>query len=138
MTKLLKLDFGTLKIINNNILISELNEGILLDVESNRRLLQIGLEEFGGKPYGYISNRVYSYAVDPLVYKESADYPALIAIAVVTEREIGRKSAQVERSFYYDKNSFEIFSSLDKAVAWMSASLQQVKTDTLQRQEILP
>ena len=73
MTKLLKLDFGTLKIINNNILISELNEGILLDVESNRRLLQIGLEEFGGKPYGYISNRVYSYAVDPLVYKESAD-----------------------------------------------------------------
>jgi len=127
MTKTFKLDFGTLKIIHKNILMSELNEGILLDVESNRKILQIGLEEFQGQPYGYISNRIFSYAVDPMVYKESADYPALKAIAVVTEREIGRKSAQVERSFYNDKNSFEIFGSLNEAIAWVSESLEQVK-----------
>ena len=119
------LDFGILRILPENILVSELNEGILLDVNSNKILLQIGLEEFQGQPYGYISNRIYSYAVDPMVYKESADYPALRAIAVVSDREIGRKSAQVERSFYNNKNSFEIFSTLDTAVTWIKESLQE-------------
>lgn len=127
MNKIFELDFGTLKVIHNNILISELHEGILLDVQSNRKILEIGMQEFQGKPYVYISNRVHSYAVDPMVYKESADYPALKAIAVVTEREIGIRSAQVERSFYKDKNSFEIFSSLEMAVSWMLESLLKVE-----------
>lgn len=130
MKKIIKLDFGILKILPNNILVSELNEGILLDVKSNKKLLQIGFDEFQGQPYGYISNRIYSYAVDPMVYKESADYPALTAIAVVSDREIGRKSAQVERSFYSNKNSFEIFSSLDTAVIWIQESLKQVNLVT--------
>lgn len=124
MKKLLQLDFGIVKIYPNNILVSELNEGILFDVESNRKLLQIGAEEFQGEVYGYISNRIYSYAVDPMVYKESAEYPALKAIAVVSPREIGRRSAQVERSFYKDRNSFEIFSSFEDAKAWVTQSLK--------------
>ena len=107
-----------------------MNEGILFDVESNRKLLQIGAEEFQGEAYGYISNRIYSYAVDPMVYKESAEYSALKAIAVVSPREIGRRSAQVERSFYKDRNSFEIFSTLDTAVTWIKESLQQVDLAT--------
>ena len=130
MNKTITLNFGILRILPENILVSELNEGILLDVNSNKILLQIGLEEFQGQPYGYISNRIYSYAVDPMVYKESADYPALRAIAVVSDREIGRKSAQVERSFYNNKNSFEIFSTLDTAVTWIKESLQQVDLAT--------
>ena len=124
MTKILELDFGTIKIYPNNILVSELNEGILFNVESNRKLLQIGAEEFQGKEYGYISNRIFSYAVDPMVYKESAEYSALKAIAVVSPREIGRKSAQVERSFYKNKNSFEIFSSFEEAAVWVNKSLK--------------
>ena len=124
MKKRLQLNFGIVKIYPNNILVSELNEGILLDVESNRKLLQIGAEEFQGEAYGYISNRIYSYAVDPMVYKESAEYSALKAIAVVSPREIGRRSAQVERSFYKDRNSFEIFSSFEDAKAWVTQSLE--------------
>ena len=124
MKKILELDFGIVKIYPNNILVSELNEGILFDVESNRRLLQIGAEEFNGEIYGYISNRIFSYAVDPMVYKESAEFSALKAIAVVSQREIGRKSAQVERSFYKNKNSFEIFSSFEEAAVWVNKSLK--------------
>ena len=79
----LKLDFGKFTFIDN-ILIAELNEGILLDVEKNRKLLEIGRKMFKKGSYGYISNRVHSYAVNPMVYLESASTPTLKGIAVVT------------------------------------------------------
>lgn len=116
------LDFGVVRIFDN-ILVSELKEGILFDVKNNRKLLSIGTEEFKGNPYGYISNRIYSYAVDPLVYRESADHSSLKAIAIVTNHELGQKSAELERSFYSDKNKFEIFTSYEDAMIWMKHTL---------------
>lgn len=125
MTKVIELDFGTLRI-SHNLLVAELKEGILLDVESNRKLLEIGQREFKGNPYGYISHRIFSYAVDPLVYRESAEFPALKAIAVVSPSPIGRQSAEVERKFYKEKGSFEIFESFEEAHSWINITLSSV------------
>lgn len=122
MIKQFDLKFGTVKIYDR-ILVSELNEGILFDVESNRKLLSIGEEEFGGEAYGYISHRKTSYAVDPMVYRESAEYENLKAIAVITGSEIGFRSARVERTFYKNKNSFEIFTSFEEASEWIQQCL---------------
>lgn len=69
---ILNLDFGKVWF-KENILIAELNEGILFDVQDNRELLNIGRENFSSHPYGYISYRVNSYAVNPMVYRESAN-----------------------------------------------------------------
>ena len=125
MTRIYELDFGIVKILNN-ILVSELKEGILFDVESNRKLLDIGAKEFQGKPYGYISNRIFSYAVDPMVYRESATHPPLKAIAVVANNEMGWQSAQVEKNFYNASNRFRIFTSYDEAVTWMNQTLTEI------------
>lgn len=122
MKKQIELDFGKVQIYDN-FLVAELNEGILLDVENNRTLLAIGYSEFRGNPYGYISNRVYSYAVDPLVYRESAEFPSLKAIAVVSPSLIGRKSAEVERNFYKEKGTFAIFESFEEAYSWINTAL---------------
>lgn len=122
MKKVIELEFGKVEIYDN-FLVAELNEGILLDVENNRRLLEIGYTEFKGNPYGYISNRIFSYAVDPLVYRESAEFPSLQAIAVVSPSSIGRQSAEVERNFYKDKGTFEIFESFEEAYSWINAAL---------------
>ncbi|HET7360493.1 MAG TPA: hypothetical protein VFI78_01020 [Salinimicrobium sp.] len=123
MIKKLELNFGTIKIYEDNLLVSELKEGILFDVESNRQLLTIGTEAFKGKPYAYISNRINSYAVNPMVYRESADYQNLKAIAVVTNCPYGQKSAQVEQKFYKYKNSFEIFKTFEEAKSWVKRAL---------------
>lgn len=123
ISKFLELDFGKVWF-KENILIAELNEGILFDVENNRKLLKIGKEKFSGEPYGYISYRKYSYAVNPMVYLESASTPDLKAIAVVTTNEIGKNNAILEKQFYKESNSFEIFSSLEEAIAWMSVQLR--------------
>lgn len=122
MKKVIELEFGKVQIYDN-LLVAELNEGILLDVENNRTLLAIGYTEFCGNPYGYISNRTYSYAVDPLVYRESAEFPSLKAIAVVSASSIGRQSAEVERKFYKDKGTFEIFESFEEAYSWINTAL---------------
>ena len=98
MIKIIEFDFGTIKVYDH-LLVSELKEGILFDMNSNRKLLDLGAEEFKGKPNKYISHRVNSYAVDPLVYRESAEYSSLKAIVVVTTNPIGIQSAEVERSF---------------------------------------
>lgn len=118
----LSVDFGKIWF-KENILIAELNEGILFDVESNRKLLQIGNDTFFGQPYGYISHRVNSYAVNPMVYRESAGTSNLKAIAVVTTNDTCRQNAFLERAFYKDHNSFEIFESLDEAVEWIKTKL---------------
>ncbi|HKJ47661.1 MAG TPA: hypothetical protein VJ973_01150 [Christiangramia sp.] len=122
-SKEIKLDFGTVYI-HENILIAKLNEGILFDLESNQKLLQIGSEIFQNENYGYISHRVNSYAVDPMVYIESANNDNLKAIAVVSENEMTRRNAEeVEKKFYKDNNCFEVFQTLEEAVKWIKTRI---------------
>lgn len=122
MINKIELDFGTITIFDK-ILVCECKEGVLLDVTRNRKILEIGGEVFNEEDFGYISNRINSYAVDPMVYRESAEYPQLKAIAVVTQSDIARKSAVVEQKFYTNKNSFQIFSSLEEAKDWVKEIL---------------
>ena len=131
MIKKIELDFGILYVYDK-ILVSELHEGVLLDVLNNRKILEIGQDTFKRDPFGYISNRVNSYAVNPMVYRESAEHPQLKAIAVVSQNEMGRKSALLEQQFYTNKNSFQIFSDLEEAKKWMSSVISSYsKIDSL-------
>ncbi|NJW52551.1 hypothetical protein [Salinimicrobium oceani] len=118
MNKQVKLDCGVIWV-QDKMLVNEMNEGALLDVETNRMILQIGVDHFKNEPFGYISNRVNSYAVNPMVYRESAEHPQLKAIAVVSENPMVRESARLEQQFYTNRNSFQIFSSLEEAKTWM-------------------
>ncbi len=65
----LKLEFGTVTFFKN-IQIAELNEGILFDIPKNQELLALARERFNNQPYGYISNRVNSYSVNPIIYMD--------------------------------------------------------------------
>lgn len=123
LSKEIKLEFGSVYI-HQNILIAELHEGILFDLDSNQKLLDLAADIFKGASYGYISHRVNSYAVDPMVYIKSANTHNLKAIAVVSENEMSRRNAEeVEKKFYKGSNSFEVFSSLEEAIAWISTKI---------------
>tara|TARA_B100001063_G_C16523192_1_gene432690 strand:- start:231 stop:605 length:375 start_codon:yes stop_codon:yes gene_type:complete len=119
VTEFMELEFGQVRIFQN-ILIAELNEGVLFNANNNSELLKIGNEVFKNRPYGYISLRKNSYAVDPLVYREAALAENLKAIAVVSENELIKLNAHnVERQFYKDSGSFEVFDSLEEAINWI-------------------
>jgi len=119
----IELDFGSVSI-HEDFIVAKMNEGILFDISKNETLLEMGTEVFQGKPYAYISHRVNSYAVDPMVYKQSAKFPNLKVIAVVSENEMTRTLAStVEREFYTDSNCFKVFTELKNATSWVQGKL---------------
>ena len=119
----IELDFGSVSI-HEDFIVTKMNEGILFDISKNETLLEIGTEVFKGKPYAYISHRVNSYAVDPMVYKQSAKFPNLKIIAVVSENDMTRTLAStVEKEFYIDANSFKVFAELEDATSWVQEKL---------------
>ncbi len=122
MAKKVELDCGVIWV-HDRILINEMNEGALLDVETNRQILEIGRNNFGKEFFGYISHRINSYAVNPMVYRESAEHSQLKAIAVVSSNPLTRQTARLEQQFYANKNSFGIFSSLEEASQWMKEQI---------------
>ncbi|MHA6280996.1 hypothetical protein ACXYMT_12525 [Salinimicrobium sp. CAU 1759] len=122
MKKKVQLDCGVIWV-HDRILVNEMDEGALLDVETNREILEIGCNNFGEEFFGYISHRINSYAVNPMVYRESAEHPQLKAIAIVSENKLVRETARLEQQFYTNKNSFGIFSTLEDAIDWMNEQI---------------
>lgn len=114
----IELDFGKITIVDN-VLIAELKEGILFDIEDNRKLLNLGHKIFKGMPYGYISNRVNSYAVNPMIYLDSSSTTNLKAIAVVSSNPMCQNNTILEKQFYKEENSFEVFDTLESAINWI-------------------
>jgi hypothetical protein len=71
----------------------------------------------------YISNRVSSYSVNPLVYKQAEKIPNLVAIAVIPSNEKIRISAQYESQFY--DRPFGIFDNLSDAIQWVQKIIEK-------------
>lgn len=109
-------DFGKVKI-QDNIVVAEMKEGITFDINYNAELLQFCKNHYREKTYGYISNRVHSYAINPTVYMDTAKNSNIRAIAVVSSDPIHRKNVAIERQFF--GYPFEVFATLEEAIAWI-------------------
>ncbi len=108
--------FGSLQIAGNTV-IGTLNEG----VEANWSLLeQVALwaqQRFDGAPWAYISNRVNSYSIDPLVYHRAIECKGLIAIALVCRNEQQIRNVSVEKLYCRDI-TLQHFLDLQQAIDW--------------------
>ena len=100
----------------DDFIINQVKEGVVIEPIHNDLLNEIVQEHFSGKNMIYISNRVKSYSVNPLIYPETEKIPNIIAIALIPKTETMRKNAIYEREFY-DK-PYEIFDCLTDAIAW--------------------
>lgn len=109
-------DFGTVQIIDN-IVIAEINEGVIFDENENIQLLEFCEEILGDRPYGYISLRTNSYTVNPTVYLQASKVKNIEAIAIVSTSSPNMSNASVEKIFF--SNPFESFNTLDQAKNWM-------------------
>ncbi|WP_179345272.1 hypothetical protein [Winogradskyella ursingii] len=107
-------------------IINQIKEGVVIEPHHNDKLNEVIQEHFSGKDMVYVSNRVKSYSVNPLVYPETKQIPNLIAIAMIPLTETMRKSAQYEKQFF-DK-PYQIFDSLSKAIQWVHQILNEKVT----------
>lgn len=99
--------------------INQIKEGVTVEAPHDKKINQIVQNHFSGKDMVYISNRIKSYTVDPLIYPRVELIPNMLAIAIVPKTFAMRKNAEYERNFY-DK-PFEIFDTLSEAILWAGA-----------------
>jgi hypothetical protein len=107
-------------------LINQIREGSTITKHHSEVLDEVITKHFGDKPIVYISNRVMSYAVDPITYLDAAKIKNLIAIAIVTQDPNFKKSAEYERKFY--NKPFKIFTTLSDAIAWVQKVALPIET----------
>jgi len=98
-------------------LVNQIRQGITVRTEHNKTLREIIDLHFTNKPLVYISNRHFSYAVDPLTYIATSKIHNLLAMAIVATTEISRSNALLEK-YFYDK-PFEVFPTLSEAMVWV-------------------
>ncbi|WP_431135513.1 hypothetical protein [Psychroserpens mesophilus] len=101
----------------DDFLIKQVKEGVTIDMEKVDDFRHILNKHFDNKNMAYISNRVTSYSVNPLVYKEAEKISNMVAIAIIPANDKMRTSVEYESQFY-DK-PFGIFDNLTEAIKWI-------------------
>lgn len=109
-----KLSFCTL-LTSDNIIIAEINEGVVLNQDMSDDIIYFSSVVFKNNPFVYITNRINSYAVDPIIYKDVSQLETLKGFAVVSTT-LSARNAEIERLFL--NKPFEIFSDLEEAKLW--------------------
>ena len=104
-----------------NYLINQINDDVTISLEHVEDLRLLIKKHYHTRKLVYISNRVNSYTVDPLVYPEVALIPNLLGMAIVTKTEINKKNATFEQLFY--KKEFRVFSTLEQSIIWSTEVL---------------
>ena len=116
--KIEKYDFGTLKIGNHHI-IGEMDEAADIHLDTVSRIIKIANKRFNGERWVYISNRINSYSLNPLVHMEAPKFDNnMVAFAVVTNKMSQRSNADLEKYFSEEQYKFECFLKLDEAITW--------------------
>jgi hypothetical protein len=119
--KIINCDFGEFLIYGNYVM-GIINKGVVFDKKKYEILLEIFRGHFKDRPFGYISNRIHSYTIDPMMYKNVSNLDDLFAIAVVSNNSISvERSYKIEQFFY--KGHFRHYDNLNDAHKWLSPLL---------------
>ena len=112
-----KFEFGTFYFFEH-IVVSEINEGVTLVFDNTKDLIQLINDTYQGRPFGYLSNRVNSYSVDPTgYYKVEEQFPNMAGFAVVYYSPFMQGTLKIEKLFL--NAPFQGFDELNKAFDWL-------------------
>lgn len=111
----LDLEFTHLKFYQDYV-VSTIKEGTILEEQQVNELIDICKEHYADEAFVYISNRRYSYTVNPLIYLNLFKIENLEGIAVASSNPEALKTANFERHF--SQVTVELFEGLDEAKAW--------------------
>ncbi|MDH7446837.1 hypothetical protein [Aquimarina sp. 2201CG14-23] len=122
MIRLYELDFCRLEI-HKDYVLAIMHEGIIVSVENNSILIKIAEKHFKKTPFVYITHRINSYSVDPIVYIKTAKIPNLLGFAVVSNDPIQKTLTKYEKSFF--NKEFRRFDDIKSALAWKNEMIKK-------------
>ncbi len=106
-----------------NYLVIEVAEGICFGYEKAKELSILTNLHFENRPFGYISNRINSYSIEPTDYMRIKDvFPNLKAFAAVVYNRVQQTSVNIENMFL--QNGITTFQDLETAQTWIKAELE--------------
>ncbi len=111
--------------LHDNYAVAVMNEGIVVDKENNAILVDIAKKHFQNTPFVYITNRINSYSVDPIIYINTAKVKSLKGFAIVSKDPIQKAHAKYEKTFF--SKEFKQFDTLKAALKWKDDILEKYK-----------
>lgn len=121
-------DFGELTVSDeDHIVIGKMADGTVVDETAVCRMNELANSIYKGKPWIYISDREFSYSLDPMLYqKELKVEENMVGFIVVAHRPLTRKVAEFESTFKNKKYAFVVCSSLSEATDIARKMLSQL------------
>ena len=113
----IELDFCALKFFDNYV-ICEVFEGETLSTKESEIQTEIIIDYYKDKPFGYISHRIHSYAVNPSVYLKSCNTNGFLGFAIVSNNRLALQNAEIEKQFCNKK--LKTYTKLEDAIDWFN------------------
>ncbi len=110
------LDVGKIQVYDNYI-VAIFDEGATLTLERAYQIIGISEIHFRDRPFGIISQRIHSFAIDPVVYTYLRELENLKAYAIVSSREVDMHNFNIERMFY--KKPMKFYIEYGNALNWV-------------------
>lgn len=111
-----------------NFIVVTIREGVLFDTAELQAIHEIFDTFYPTTNFGYISNRINDYTINPTCYFESSKYPRLLGMAIICNTESGKRMANYEKSFY--KRPYEVFESMETGEQWIHTLLKSSTCET--------
>ncbi len=118
------LDIATVQVFDNY-MVAIYNEGCTVTLERAYQIIGISEIHFRDKPYGFISFRKNSYAIDPTIYNYVRELENLKAYAIVSIKEMDMHNFNIEKMFY--KKPMKFFIDYNNALAWVKKKVKASK-----------
>ncbi|WP_299887981.1 hypothetical protein [uncultured Lacinutrix sp.] len=105
-----------------NLIVSEINDGVHLDYESLKEVIDIIKLYFNDKNFGYISNRINNFSASPLDFSKLDSFTLnLKHYCSVTYSQLGTMNSRLEQQFC--KLPFKNFDNIIDAYKWTESML---------------
>jgi len=130
MMQAFEFDFGQLIVLKeDHIVIGRMAKETVVNEDIVCKINDLANSIYMGEPWIYISDRVSSYSVDPMLYQKVFDIKENMAgFIVVAYRPMTKKVAEIENSFKSKKYEFVVCSSLSEATNEARKRLAQFRS----------
>ncbi|PIF00585.1 MAG: STAS/SEC14 domain-containing protein [Maribacter sp.] len=118
------LGIGTIQVYDNY-MVANFEEGSTLTLERAYQIIGISEIHFRDRPFGYISLRRNSYAIDPTIYTYLRGLENLKGFAIVSVKEIDMHNFKIEKLFY--KKPMKFFIEFDNALLWIKRRVKSAR-----------
>ena len=111
----------------DNYAVGVVKENVIIDYEKYLEITALFLEQFGDKPFAYISNRKYDYHLEASTFSKMSATPNLLGIAVLCYGPVDYRKSIFEKGFF--DIPFLPFYTMEECEGFVQSLLGEKKAD---------